>query len=275
MKMVSLHETQAKLHNTAPRCGSGFKRPAAIRARRPGIEDAPPASQNQVPEIDPPVQGEGALISAQEFTSSQGGLSADSIAADVASLLADKELTREAVEAMSETPEWKGYDQHVTFEMNLLRTRYVGGDEPLTNARRAQMSAHLKQVKDSIMDQHLDQAAAAFVASATDADKERLLGMMDALADQGMDYDAAAAGVDAELPKAPVDLQESLQRLSSLMADVESRADGGPGASPTADLNRALDEIGAEMGLASREEMLDAVRDQGGKQTSGNGRSGR
>ena len=227
-----------------------------------------------MPEVD---GDEGALAPAEAFSdgTAGGGLRLEDIESDIQSLLASKDLRREAVEAMSETPEWKAYDQHVTFEMNLLRTRYVAGDEPLTNARRAQMSAHLKQVRESVMDEHLDAAAAAFVASASGEEKARLLGMLDALNAQGMDYDAAVAAVDEEVPKSPVSLQESMAQLSNLMADVESRAGGGGGAGATGvpDLEAALDELAAEMGHSSREELLRAARE--GVDGSGPGKHGK
>lgn len=96
---------------------------------------------------------------------------ADVMAAVVADLAERGRLHRATMEAIESTQEWQGYDAQVTFELMLLRHRYVSTDAPMNAARRSQMQAHLRAKQRQVMEEHAERLAEEFVGSLTAAER--------------------------------------------------------------------------------------------------------
>jgi len=271
---------------------AGFRRPRDIDKAVPATENT--ASKSPSGEFSrgstedsasPDEHEHDAVLAAEDFAESDTGsnLHVAGVMSDLEQLIQERDLTEAQVDALADMPEWKAYDQHVSFEMNLVRARYTSTDEAMTDSRRAQMSAHLKHVKGAVMEEHAEAAADKFLAGLSEGDRDRLAAVANQLSDAGMDFDRVLKGVDNDIPVPPMNLQDSMAQLVDLMGGLEQAA-GAPGqpsaGASGAALNVAMDEIAREMGVKSREELMSklggeaaaAAGDGGGK--SG-GRTGR
>ncbi len=272
---------------------AGFRRPRDIEDALPRAEssstdksrDSTQSTQHERSQ-DHAAPDHDALLAAEDFTeeNASGHLGVADVMSDLEQLIQERDLTEAQVEALSDMPEWKAYDQHVSFEMNLVRARYTSTEETMTDSRRAQMSAHLKHVKGAVMEEHAEAAAQRFLAGLSDDDREQLSSVANQLSDAGVDFDRVLKGVDSEVPVPPMNLQDSMAQLVDLMGGLEQAAgaSGQPstGASGAA-LNAAMDEIAREMGVKSRQELVSKLREgeagaEGGdKGAPGGGRTGR
>ena len=235
--------------------------------------ESPPASSNE----------QAALLAAEDFADDDTGsnMHVAGVMSDLEQLIQERDLTEAQVDALSDMPEWKAYDQHVSFEMNLVRARYTSTEEAMTDSRRAQMSAHLKHVKGAVMEEHAEAAANKFLAGLSDGDRDRLAAVANQLSDAGVDFDRVLKGVDSDIPVPPMNLQDSMAQLVELMGGMETAAGaaGQPSAGASgAALNAAMDDIAREMGAKSREELMSKLGGAAGaadKGGSGGGRTGR
>eukprot|EP01138_Halocafeteria_seosinensis_P013194 gb/GECG01013476.1/.p1 GENE.gb/GECG01013476.1/~~gb/GECG01013476.1/.p1 ORF type:complete len:362 (+),score=67.50 gb/GECG01013476.1/:1-1086(+) len=123
------------------------------------------------------------------------------------------ELRDEMIQAIGETPEWKAYDQEVDFETNVVKNRYYAAEEKMTPARRAQMSAHVKQVHEAVMEKHANEIAENFVESLSSKEKDKLR-------DQFNRIDAKGVSLKYERPQSPVSMEESVKMFSEAMNEV-------------------------------------------------------
>jgi len=124
------------------------------------------------------------------------------------------------MQSMERSREWKDYDAHVHFELQLLRLRYSSGEtsaEAMTSQRRAQMAAHLRAKQLEVMEEHATQAAAVFVNNLSEKEKEELKSSLSRI-------DASTAGIAANAgPKTPGgsvfddELRSALNELSVLL----------------------------------------------------------
>jgi hypothetical protein len=124
------------------------------------------------------------------------------------------------MQSMERSREWKDYDAHVHFELQLLRLRYSSGEtsaEAMTSQRRAQMAAHLRAKQLEVMEEHATQAAAVFVNNLSESEKEQLKLSLSRI-------DASTAGITANAgPKTPGgsvfddELRSALNELSLLL----------------------------------------------------------
>ena len=117
------------------------------------------------------------------------------------------------IQAIGETPEWKAYDQEVDFETNVIKNRYYAAEEKMTPARRAQMSAHVKQVHEAVMEKHANEIAENFVESLSSKEKDKLR-------DQFNRIDAKGVSLKYERPQSPVSMEESIKMFSEAMNEV-------------------------------------------------------
>lgn len=122
-------------------------------------------------------------------------------------------LHRATMQAIESTEEWKGYDAQVTFELMLLRHRYISTDSPMTAARRSQMQAHLRQKQLQIMDEHAERLADEFVKSLTSKERQ-------AFRDEFLRLDASPHVVEAGLPKAP---GMTIEQMQAALADITTK----------------------------------------------------
>ena len=124
------------------------------------------------------------------------------------------------MQSMERSREWKDYDAHVHFELQLLRLRYSSGEtsaEAMTSQRRAQMAAHLRTKQLEVMEEHATQAAAVFVNNLSESEKEQLKLSLSRI-------DASTTGITANAgPKTPGgsvfddELRSALNELSLLL----------------------------------------------------------
>lgn len=154
------------------------------------------------------------------------------------------------MQAMERTSEWKDYESHVTFELNLIRARYAAADEPMTPARRAQLDAHLRAKQTEIMNDHAEAAAERFISALTPREVDELRSKL-----RGIDVSAAslpgyvdqgqgggiAGGAGGAKAKAggsifDGDLRDALWQVSSLLSAAErnSKIKGAMGPPPAA-----------------------------------------
>jgi hypothetical protein len=89
-------------------------------------------------------------------------------------LAVQQAVHKETLKAMEQTEQWQNYEAHVTFELNMLRSRYHASTEAMTPARRSQLAAHLKAKQSEVMEEHADVAATSFLNSLTAEEKQKL-----------------------------------------------------------------------------------------------------
>jgi hypothetical protein len=150
------------------------------------------------------------------------------------------------MQAMERTSEWKDYESHVTFELNLIRARYAAADEPMTPARRAQLDAHLRAKQTEIMNDHAEAAAERFISALTPREVDELRSKL-----RGIDVSAASLPGFAEGGSGPGakggaaggggsifdgDLRDALWQVSSMLSAAEksSKVKGAMGPPPAA-----------------------------------------
>ena len=109
------------------------------------------------------------------------------------------DVTMAMIEA---SEEWRDYDAHVTFELNLLRHRYTveGGavaGSAMDTARRTQLQEHLRQKQAVIMAEHAEEVASEMLAVMTAEEREQLTAALWRVDAPGLA--ATAAGVTPTL----------------------------------------------------------------------------
>ena len=133
------------------------------------------------------------------------------------------------MQTMERSREWKDYDAHVHFELQLLRLRYSSGEtsaEAMTSQRRAQMAAHLRAKQLEVMNEHATEAANQFVKNLSEKEKEELratLSRVDA------STTGLAAGAGPKTPGGSVfddELRSALNELSVLLPALASNNKG-------------------------------------------------
>jgi hypothetical protein len=133
------------------------------------------------------------------------------------------------MQTMERSREWKDYDAHVHFELQLLRLRYSSGEtsaEAMTSQRRAQMAAHLRAKQLEVMNEHATEAANQFVKNLSEKEKEELratLSRVDA------STTGLAAGAGPKTPGGSVfddELRSALNELSVLLPALTSNNKG-------------------------------------------------
>ena len=133
------------------------------------------------------------------------------------------------MQIMERSREWKDYDAHVHFELQLLRLRYSSGEtsaEAMTSQRRAQMAAHLRAKQLEVMNEHATEAANQFVKNLSDKEKDELratLSRVDA------STTGLAAGAGPKTPGGSVfddELRNALNELSVLLPALTNNNSG-------------------------------------------------
>lgn len=124
------------------------------------------------------------------------------------------------MQAMERSKEWRDYDGHVNFELNLLRARYAAAGEPMTSQRRSQMAAHLKAKQMEVMEEHAEAAAEQFVSSLTQSELEEMRTRL-----RRLDASVPLDSVNPSKSKGSIyddEFKSALEHLSSVLSDAES-----------------------------------------------------
>jgi len=136
------------------------------------------------------------------------------------------------MQIMERSREWKDYDAHVHFELQLLRLRYSSGEtsaEAMTSQRRAQMAAHLRAKQLEVMNEHATDAANQFVKNLSEKEKDELrttLSRVDA------STTGLAAGAGPKTPGGSVfddELRNALNELSVLLPALTNNTNNNTG----------------------------------------------
>lgn len=144
-------------------------------------------------------------------------------------LAAAGRLHDETMAMIEASEEWRDYDAHVTFELNLLRHRYtveagaVGGGA-MDTARRTQLQEHLRQKQAAVMTEHAEELASEMVALMTPEERSRLTAAL-----WRVDAPEAAAAAAAALPAATAGPVAQLAAPSTPLRQDGGSADVGGG----------------------------------------------
>ncbi len=136
--------------------------------------------------------------------------------------------------AMERVPEWREYDAHVTYELDMLRARYAASGEAMTPTRRAQMAAHLKAKQREVMEKHAEAAAERYMASLSPQQVEALRAQLRRV-DASVPEDVPTTTKPGGESMFDKELKDALWELSSMMAAAQAAAkskgggDGGKG----------------------------------------------
>lgn len=85
-------------------------------------------------------------------------------------------------------------------------------------SRRAQMSAHLRQVQESLMEEHAEKIAHEFAANLSVEEKDKMREQFNRIDAKGID-------LEYKLPKSPVDMEESLKMFSEAFGSLMGAED--------------------------------------------------
>ena len=135
------------------------------------------------------------------------------------------------MQAVERTREWRDYDSHAHFELQLLRMRYAsgeaGGGGAMSAQRRAQMQAHLRVKQLEVMDEHATHAAERFVRSLTPAEADEMRAVLRRV--DASTAGSAAGAQDAGGARSPggtafdAELRSALEELSALLPALSGR----------------------------------------------------